>query len=204
MRWAWFKNAARIALLHLPTAFQTKMAFAVHTMAGTSTAKVAALLSPSTISLWKATHSRTAFEIDAYEVQELGGLVWAYMGPSPAPLLPRLDLLVMPGITRTIAITRLPCNWLQCMENSLDPVHFEWLHANLSNYLAERRGEASSHETASHLDIAFDVFDLGIQKRRLLQDQDPGDFGRLDHRSSCASTYTLRGRKQLPNPCSDR
>ncbi len=27
--------------------------------------------------------------IDAYPVQELAGLVWAYMGPQPAPLLPR-------------------------------------------------------------------------------------------------------------------
>src|SRR5579875_1758383 len=30
----------------------------------------------------------------AYPVQELGGLIWAYLGPAPAPLLPRWDLLV--------------------------------------------------------------------------------------------------------------
>ena len=111
--------------------------------------------------------------VDAYEVQELGGMVWAYMGPQPAPLLPRLDLLVADGITRKVMITRLPCNWLQCMENSLDPVHFEWLHAHLSNYLAERRGEPPVMKARPHLDIAFDVFDLGIQKRRLLEGQDP-------------------------------
>jgi 5,5'-dehydrodivanillate O-demethylase len=111
--------------------------------------------------------------IDAYEVQELGGMVWAYMGPQPAPLLPRLDLLVQDGINRTIAITKLPCNWLQCMENSLDPVHFEWLHAHLSNYLAERMGRPPVMTPRPHLQIAFDVFDLGIQKRRLLQGQDP-------------------------------
>ena len=111
--------------------------------------------------------------VDAYEVQELGGLVWAYLGPQPAPLLPRLDLLVQDGITRSIAITRLPCNWLQCMENSLDPVHFEWLHAHLSNYLAERMGRAPVMTPRPHLQIAFDVFELGIQKRRLLAGQDP-------------------------------
>ena len=111
--------------------------------------------------------------VDAYEVQELGGLVWAYLGPQPAPLLPRLDLLVQEGITRSIAVTRLPCNWLQCMENSLDPVHFEWLHAHLSNYLAERMGRAPVMTPRPHLQIAFDVFELGIQKRRLLAGQDP-------------------------------
>ena len=100
-------------------------------------------------------------------------MVWAYMGPQPAPLLPRLDLLVADGITRKVMITRLPCNWLQCMENSLDPVHFEWLHAHLSNYLAESRGEPPVMKARPHLDIAFDVFDLGIQKRRLLEGQDP-------------------------------
>ena len=28
-------------------------------------------------------------QIPAYPVQELGGLIWAYLGPEPAPLLPR-------------------------------------------------------------------------------------------------------------------
>ena len=29
----------------------------------------------------------------AYPTQEMGGLVFAYMGPGPAPLLPLYDLL---------------------------------------------------------------------------------------------------------------
>jgi 5,5'-dehydrodivanillate O-demethylase len=32
--------------------------------------------------------------VAGYPVEELGGLIWAYLGPSPAPLLPRWDLLV--------------------------------------------------------------------------------------------------------------
>src|SRR5262249_8553484 len=32
--------------------------------------------------------------IPGYPVQSLGGLVWAYLGPQPAPLLPRWDVLV--------------------------------------------------------------------------------------------------------------
>src|SRR5881628_2795230 len=57
----------------------------------------------------------------AYPVEELGGLVFAYLGPEPTPLLPRWDLLVMDNVWRDIGVTVIPCNWMQCMENSLDP-----------------------------------------------------------------------------------
>ena len=38
----------------------------------------------------------------AYPVEELGGLLWAYMGPLPAPLIPRLDGLVAEGTIRIL------------------------------------------------------------------------------------------------------
>src|SRR5438132_4683438 len=66
--------------------------------------------------------------IRAYKAEELGGLVFVYMGPEPAPLLPRWGPLVWENCVHDIAIAHLPCNWLQCQENSLDPVHTEWLH----------------------------------------------------------------------------
>jgi phenylpropionate dioxygenase-like ring-hydroxylating dioxygenase large terminal subunit len=34
------------------------------------------------------------------------------------------------GPTFPTASSRSPCNWLQCQENSIDPVHFEWMHRN--------------------------------------------------------------------------
>ena len=64
----------------------------------------------------------------AYPVQELGGVLFSYLGPAPAPLLPRLDGFVVPGTIRMLGRAIVPCNWLQIMENSLDPVHTEWLH----------------------------------------------------------------------------
>src|SRR5205814_10507640 len=33
-------------------------------------------------------------KITAYGLEELGGLLWAYLGPDPRPLLPRPELLV--------------------------------------------------------------------------------------------------------------
>src|SRR6266571_519249 len=78
-------------------------------------------------------------KIKAYRVQELGGLIFAYLGPEPAPLLPRWDPLVK-GIEQRPAIgwTVIPCNYLQVMENSLDQTHVEWLHRWFDTYVLER------------------------------------------------------------------
>jgi 5,5'-dehydrodivanillate O-demethylase oxygenase subunit len=79
-------------------------------------------------------------KIDAYPVEELGGLIFAYLGPQPAPLLPRWDLFVYDNVQRDIGIQVLPCNWLQMQENDLDPAHLGWLHGYFSNYALERLG----------------------------------------------------------------
>jgi 5,5'-dehydrodivanillate O-demethylase oxygenase subunit len=111
--------------------------------------------------------------IPAYPVQELGGLVWAYLGPTPVPLLPRWDILVRDDLERSIGVTHLPCNWLQIMENSMDPIHFEWLHAVYGNYVSKRQGKPPAMTPRKHEQIAFDVFEYGIYKRRLLEGEDP-------------------------------
>lgn len=68
----------------------------------------------------------------AYPVQQLAGLFWAYLGPHPVPFLPRWELLVSTGGTRRIAVQELlQCNWLQAMENSVDPTHTYYLHGHM-------------------------------------------------------------------------
>ena len=109
-------------------------------------------------------------KITAYPVQELGGLIFAYLGPTPAPLLPRWDLLVREDFDRTVRIgANLECNWLQPMDNAMDPVHFEHLHAAFGNYAARKLGQPRFMHSARHLKIDFDVFEYGIFKRRLLE-----------------------------------
>jgi 5,5'-dehydrodivanillate O-demethylase len=106
----------------------------------------------------------------AYPVQALGGLVFAYLGPEPAPLLPRFDLLVWDNVTRQIGVTLLPCNWLQAMENSLDPVHVEWLHGYYMNYVWGLKGVTNPERFSSrHKKIGFDRFDYGLIKRRVVE-----------------------------------
>jgi 5,5'-dehydrodivanillate O-demethylase len=119
--------------------------------------------------------------ITAYPVQELGGLVWAYLGPEPAPLLPRYDLLVRDDLEREIGFAEIPCNWLQIMENSLDPVHAEHLHGVHANYLLARQGKPAMR-VRHHARTAFDVFDYGVVKRRLLEGQaEDVDDWRIGH-----------------------
>jgi 5,5'-dehydrodivanillate O-demethylase len=113
--------------------------------------------------------------IPAYPVQELGGLVWAYMGPEPAPLITRYDLFVREDLDRSIGVTKLPCNWLQIMENSFDPVHREYLHGLYSNYVLRQKGSSEAPPLPHHEKIAFDVFEFGVTKRRLVEGQNEDD-----------------------------
>ncbi len=68
----------------------------------------------------------------AYLVQKLAGLLFVYMGPEPAPLLPRWDVLVREDGTRRIEIRPpLNCNWLQAEENTADTTHTYYLHGHM-------------------------------------------------------------------------
>lgn len=80
-------------------------------------------------------------KIKGYQVQEMGGLVFAYLGPQPAPLLPRWDLFVWPNAIRQIGLATLNCNWLQCQENTGDPTHSVYLHGHLFKYTLEKMGK---------------------------------------------------------------
>jgi len=113
----------------------------------------------------------------AYPVQELGGLFWTYMGPGDPPILLRHDYLVEPNMLRAVGKTMLPVNWLQAMENSLDPTHFEWLHAWYGYYLEHGSGhtEDGGWPQQRHRKIGFDVTEYGVTKRRLYEGKSESD-----------------------------
>ncbi|HLH22352.1 MAG TPA: Rieske 2Fe-2S domain-containing protein [Chloroflexota bacterium] len=64
----------------------------------------------------------------AYPAEELGGLVFVYLGPRPAPLLPRFDFLAGEGEHRVKITGFADCNWLQAVENGMDPLHVSYTH----------------------------------------------------------------------------
>jgi 5,5'-dehydrodivanillate O-demethylase len=110
--------------------------------------------------------------IKAYKVEAKAGLLWAYMGPDPAPLVPTWEPFTWKNGFIQIVISEIPCNWFQCQENSIDPVHFEWLHTNWSRIL---RGQTGGPPPPTHLKIGFDEFDFGFTYRRILEGQSEDD-----------------------------
>ena len=114
-------------------------------------------------------HYKDKIKTPAYRVAQLGGMFFAYMGPLPAPVLPPWDLFVMDGVMREVGYSVIPCNWLQIMENSLDPVHVEWLHQFMRNYVVGKLGKPEKQRPPqSHKKIGFDAFEHGIIKRRII------------------------------------
>lgn len=87
-----------------------------------------------------------------YPVQELYGLIFAYMGPlERRPILPRYDVLETLGEGEFIEADDssigsggpqiVPCNWLQHFENVMDPFHVPVLHGSFSGaQFTERMG----------------------------------------------------------------
>ena len=154
--------------------------------------------------------------IKAYPVQELGGLVFVYMGPAPVPVLPKWDLFMWDNVDRSISSVMLPCNWLQCHENSLDPVHFQWLHRYYGLWRSKKNmvsgpvsapgkmgaitqqsmpveefDRVTAMRGKPHLKIGFDKFEYGIFKRRLLEgESEDSEWWRIGH--PILFPYTLR------------
>lgn len=110
--------------------------------------------------------------IKSYPVGENAGLIWAYLGPEPAPLIPNWEPFTWKNGFRQIVFAEVPCNWFQCQENSIDPVHFEWMHMNWDVRL---RGDLGPY-SPKHLKIAFEEFEYGFVYRRIregMKESDP-------------------------------
>jgi 5,5'-dehydrodivanillate O-demethylase oxygenase subunit len=109
----------------------------------------------------------------AYPVEKLGGLLWAYLGPEPRPLLPRWDVLCWENGKRWIEKHEIyNCNWLQPMENSVDPSHLYWLHGETAHLV----GVVDKYEEEHN----FIPFEYGILKQRRTPGRKPGQSPQLD------------------------
>ena len=132
-----------------------------------------------------------------YPVQELYGLLWAYMGPpEKKPVLPRYDCLEVMDDGEFIEADDssiggggpqiIPCNWLQHYENLVDPFHVVILHSSFS-------GTQFVKEMAVMPEVRWETHAHGVRtiSRRPLPD------GKTLHRISEAGLPTLR---VIPNP----
>jgi len=102
----------------------------------------------------------------AYPAQKFIGLYWIYMGPKPAPLIPKYDVWARRDGRRKIFIQpQLDCNWFQAMENSVDPAHLQILHQNTA-----MKGRTPVNTTRGFTDDIeqFEFYEsaYGIMKKR--------------------------------------
>ncbi len=99
-----------------------------------------------------------SIHVDHFPVHEAGGLAWVWLADADAPPFPDLPFAGV-DLYRYWCVSRVPCNWLQGLEGSVDSVHVAMLHqtwialsvdmaehANLSYALAQA---APTYETES-------------------------------------------------------
>ncbi len=72
----------------------------------------------------------------AHPVREISGFVFAYIGPKPAPEFPNYDLLFESNCNKIVQARDIHGNWLQRVDNMLDPLHVMALHASVYPELA--------------------------------------------------------------------
>jgi 5,5'-dehydrodivanillate O-demethylase oxygenase subunit len=135
-------------------------------------------------------------KMKAYPVQELAGLYWAYLGPLPAPALPKYDVWADEGgITKIDVYPRLDCNWLQAMENSMDPAHLQILHQDSNGRRAENSTRGFTDGVAN---FEFIEVPYGIVKKRTYTD------GRIDqHPVIFPNTLRVANVAQIRVPIDD-
>ncbi len=69
----------------------------------------------------------------AYPTVELGGVIWAYMGPPDAmPPAPKFEWTQVPEPHRHVSKVVQECNWLQALEGGIDTSHVPILHRTFS------------------------------------------------------------------------
>jgi len=140
---------------------------------------------------------RTKVRQPWYPVQELYGMVWAYLGPpQKKPLLPRYEALerLEPGEFIEADDSSIggggprviPCNWLQHYENLVDPFHVVVLHSTFSGtQFVEAMGVMPQ--------VSWEFCDTGVRTTSLRRLPD----GSVLRRISEAGVPTLR---VIPSP----
>ena len=114
---------------------------------------------------------RDQIHIQAYPVEEMAGLLFAYLGPLPAPVLPKWELFDYKNGFAQIVIAPLDCNWMQAAENNIDPVHFEWLHNNWS----AKQTNPDAPPAPRHVKIEVDEYEYGFGYKRILENTTEAD-----------------------------
>ena len=108
-------------------------------------------------------------KLKAYRAQAKAGMIWAYIGPEPAPLIPDWEPFRWDDGLVQVVMSVLPCNWMQCQENSMDGIDMELFEAAFLE--ASRTGQPPPIPEA---DFEFDEFEHGFVVRNSTTGQTSG------------------------------
>jgi len=123
--------------------------------------------------------------LKAYPTLEMGGLVWAYLGPKEKiPPPPKFEFTQVPDSHRYITKTWQECNWLQALEGGLDSQHTSFLHKALtSDRVRSRYGQSATGYRARSATPLHDVeeTDYGLLFAGVRPLGDEGNYVRTYH-----------------------
>ncbi len=123
---------------------------------------------------------RDSIRHPAYPREEKGGVIFTYMGPGKAPLLPNYEFLGVPSDHRLICKMFHECSYQQANEGNIDPVHLSYLHRFLEDREERYRGVRGAEEShynlvgrdvAPSIDVELTDFGVRIYTTR----KQPGD-----------------------------
>ena len=72
-----------------------------------------------------------------FPVHEAGGLAWVWLGGGETPAFPDLPFAGDHEHNSFLCVSRMPCNWLQGVEGTLDSIHTTVLHQTWMRQTAE-------------------------------------------------------------------
>jgi 5,5'-dehydrodivanillate O-demethylase len=104
-------------------------------------------------------------KLKGYRVAIKGGIVWGYLGPEPEPFVPDWEPFSWEDGLVQIVFSLLPCNWLQCQENSMDAVDVELLSLGMT---PNKKGQPDQRLALPRIDLqfSFDEIEQGFVYRR--------------------------------------
>jgi phthalate 4,5-dioxygenase oxygenase subunit len=107
----------------------------------------------------------------AYSCKEVGGVIFAYLGPGEAPLFPDYELFRASDEQRFRPMKSYhECNYLQGNEGNLDPVHLSFLH-RLKSRADNQAGPGSAGMPRSK------VLELNVRDTVPTINVEPTDYG---------------------------
>jgi phenylpropionate dioxygenase-like ring-hydroxylating dioxygenase large terminal subunit len=119
----------------------------------------------------------------SYPTVELGGVIWAYMGPKEhMPPPPKFEWAAVPASHRHVTKNIQECNWLQALEGGIDSAHATILHRTLrpDTKHAGLRID-SAHVQGRPPELEVDITDYGYRYVGIRSLGDEGNHVRAYH-----------------------